>query len=218
MANGGHIRAEQPKNELQFNCPETMVPHLKKVLEGEYDIPLTEADVEGEPLTVLDIGANCGAFTVFAKLKWPNCRVTAYEPLFANYEFFKFNTQRFVHVTSYMAAVGDPERDRLYFGKHNLGECSQYQAHEQTDEFVDIEVKEPHTILESHHIVKLDCEGAEVYILSRLDLSQTKYVMFEYHSERNRIACDAILASKGFVLYSINVTAVGYGVAKYQAA
>jgi len=116
MAQGGHIRAEEPKNELQFNCPSEMVPHLKKVLEGEYDIPLTEADVENEPLTVLDIGANCGAFTVFAKLKWPNCHVTAYEPLFANYTFFRFNTQRLVHVTSYMAAVGDPDRNKLYFG------------------------------------------------------------------------------------------------------
>ena len=59
-------------------------------------------------------------------------------------------------------------------------------------------------------------KGAEVYILARLNLLDTKYVMFEYHSERNRMACNAILTQQGFALLEMNVTSVGYGVAKYQ--
>jgi len=217
MASGGHIRAEEPKNERQFHCPTEMVTHLEKVLKGEYNLPITEADVESEPLTVLDVGANCGAFTVFAKMKWPNCKVSSFEPLPANFEYLRANTEGLKDVTLFMYALGDPERNRLYLGKHNPGECSQYQSFEQKDEYVQIDVIKPEK-LDSFDIVKLDCEGAEVYNLARLDLSQTKYVMFEYHSERNRRACDEIMFSNGFVLYSIDVTSVGYGVAKYQAA
>lgn len=216
MAMGGAVRAEEPTNERQFNCPTGMVPHLGKVLKGEYDIPYTEADAEGEPLSVLDVGANCGAFTVFAKLRWPNCMVDAYEPLPSNFEFLVANTQDLTRVSRHMKAVGDPNRDKLYLGKHNVGENSQYQGNEQTDEYVDIDVVRPDDLL-SYDIVKLDCEGAEVYILARLNLLDTKYVMFEYHSERNRIACDGILTAQGFALIEMNVTSVGYGVAKYQA-
>jgi FkbM family methyltransferase len=165
----------------------------------------------------LDIGANCGAFTVFAKLKWPNCEIDAYEPLEANYEYLLANTQDLKGVTRFQSAVGDPNRDKLYLGKHNVGENSQYpNGREQTDEYVEIDVVEPHNLV-SYDIVKLDCEGAEVYILARLDLSETRYVMFEYHNERNRIACDGILVQQGFALLEMNVTSIGYGVAKYQA-
>ena len=216
MASGGHIRAEEPKNDRQFLCPDGMVGHLKKVLEGEYNIPYNEADAEGRSLLVLDVGANCGAFTVYAKLKWPNCEIDAYEPLEANYEFLVANTQDLKGVTRFQSAVGDPTRDKLYLGKHNVGENSQYQSNEQVDEYVEIDVVEPENLV-SYDIVKLDCEGAEVYILARLDLSETRYVMFEYHSERNRMACDAILTQQGFALLEMNVTSVGYGVAKYQA-
>ena len=216
MAQGGHIRAEEPKNNRQFLCPDGMVGHLKKVLEGEYSIPYNEADTEGRSLLILDVGANCGAFTVYAKLRWPNCEIDAYEPLEANYEFLVANTQDLKNVRLHKKAVGDLFRNKLYLGKNNVGENSQYQGNEQTDEYVHIDVADP-SDLPSYHIVKLDCEGAEVYILARLDLSETKYVMFEYHSERNRIACDAILTQQGFALLEMNVTSVGYGVAKYEA-
>ena len=216
MASGGHIRAEEPKNDRQFLCPDGMVGHLKKVLEGEYSIPYNETDAEGRSLLVLDVGANCGAFTVYAKLRWPNCKIDAYEPLEANYEFLVANTQDLKNVRLHKKAVGDPFQNKLYLGKHNVGENSQYQGNEQADEYVEIDVAEPESLV-SYDIVKLDCEGAEVYILARLDLSWTKYVMFEYHSERNRIACDGILTAQGFALIEMNVTSVGYGVAKYQA-
>ena len=40
--------------------------------------------------------------------------------------------------------------------------------------------------------------------------------MFEYHSEANRRACDEIMEDNGFTLIGLDVTAQGYGVAKYQ--
>ena len=208
MASGGGIR--QP--DRQFTCPEEMLPHLKKTLEGEYGVPW-EAD---KPCLVLDVGANCGAFTVWARLAWPNSEVDAYEPNPDMYRFLLANTEGLGGITPHQSAVGDVDLDKLFLGKHNPGESSQYQnGVEQTDESIEIEVVEPDTLL-SYDIVKLDCEGAETYILPRLDLTQTKFVMFEYHSEQKRRLCDQVMADNGFTLIGITATAIGYGVAKYQ--
>jgi FkbM family methyltransferase len=212
MASGGHIRAEEPESNRQFFCPEEMLPHLRKTLEGEYAVPW-DKDIG---CLVLDVGANCGAFTVWAKLAWPRCEIDAYEPNPEMAKYLKGNTRDLDGVTVFESAVGDPKLDKLYFGKFNQGESSQYQnGTEQTDDFIEIEVTEPESLL-SYDIVKLDCEGAESYILARMDLSQTTFVMYEYHSEQHRRFCDEILCNNGFKLIYHNCTSVGYGVAKYQ--
>lgn len=212
MAVGGAIRAEEPKEGRQFFCPDEMLPHISKVFDGEYAVPW-EA---GKPCLVLDVGANCGAFTVWAKLSWPKCEVDAYEPNPEMVKFLTKNIEGLEGVTVHESAVGDPEKDKLYLGKHNPGESSQYpNGSEQTDDFIEIEVTDPESLL-SYDIVKLDCEGAESYILARLDLSQTKFVMYEYHSEHARRFCDEVLSASGFTLIYHQCTSIGYGVAKYQ--
>ena len=212
MAVGGMIRDEEPKAGRQFVCPEEMIPHLTKTLEGEYAVPW---DAES-PCLVLDVGANCGAFTVWAKLSWPKCEVDAYEPNPEMVKFLKSNISGLEGVTVHESAVGDPERDKLYLGKYNPGEGSQYYTElGQTEDTIEIEVTDPESLL-SYDIVKLDCEGAESYILARLDLSQTKFVMYEYHSEHARRFCDEVLSASGFTLIYHQCTSIGYGVAKYQ--
>ena len=207
MAAGGHIRQE----DRQFNFPTVMGPHIEKVLHGEYAVPWDR----DKPCLVLDVGANCGAFAVWAKLSWPLAEIDCYEPNPDMVKYLKENTAGLDNITIHVEAVGDSERDKLYLGKHNPGECSQYLGNEQIDDAIEIDVVEPDTLL-SYDIVKLDCEGAETYILPRLDLTQTKFVMFEYHSEQKRRLCDQVMADNGFTLIGIQATAIGYGVAKYQ--
>jgi len=43
-----------------------------KILAGGYDIPMLE--LKGE-LKILDIGANVGAFSMWAAQKWPGCQI-----------------------------------------------------------------------------------------------------------------------------------------------
>ena len=212
MANGGHIQWHDKPNQgqRQFDFPESMRPHIKKVLEGEYDIPWSG------PGLCLDVGANVGAFTVFAKMKWPEIEVDAFEPNPEMVKLLRKNVEGMEKVTVHESAVGDPDLNKLYLGKHNPGESSQYHnGLEQTDTTIEIEVTEPEALL-SYDIVKLDCEGAESYILARLDLSQTKFVMYEYHSEKDRRFCDEVMAHNGLSLIYHHCTSVGYGVAKYQ--
>jgi len=53
-----------------------MRPHAEKVLAGEYAAPV---DFQNPP-RVLDIGANVGAFTLWANQTWPGAAVIGYEP------------------------------------------------------------------------------------------------------------------------------------------
>jgi FkbM family methyltransferase len=208
MANGGHIRQAE---ERQFNMPTVMKPHIEKVLAGEYSVPWDK----DKPCLVLDIGANCGAFAIWAKLSWPMAEIDCYEPNPDMVKYLRENLAGLDRISIYESAVGDSDRDKLYLGKHNPGECSQYLGNEQLDDAIEIDVVEPDNLL-SYDIVKLDCEGAESYILARLDLSQTKFVMFEYHSENDRRFCDEIMWHHAFTLIELKVTSQGYGVAKYQ--
>lgn len=208
MAMGGDIRSEERK----FHFPDKMGPHIQKVMQGEYSVPWDKE----LPCLVLDVGANCGSFAVWAKLSWPKAEIDAYEPNPEMVDYLRENIRGLDGITVHESAVGDPDLDRLYLGKYNPGEASQYHnGTEQTDEFIEIEVTDPESLL-SYDIVKLDCEGAESYILARLDLTQTTFVMFEYHSEKDRRFCDEVLSMSGFTLIGMNVTSRGYGVAKYQ--
>jgi len=208
MASGGEIRQTQ----IMFECPEDMNLHVEKVLKGEYAIPVDAS----RAWTVLDIGGNCGAFALWAKTVWPQSKVTSYEPYKPNAQYFRNNLKYFQDVNLVEAAVGDINRKKLYLGKHNCGECSQSpNGTEQTDEYVEIDVIEPAT-LPSYEIVKIDAEGAESYILPRLDLNLTEFVMLEYHGEQNRRAADEVMAREKFALIECHVTSRGYGIVKYQ--
>jgi hypothetical protein len=59
--------------ELEF--PAAMESSLREVLEGEYDAPYF-----GDRLTIVDVGANVGSFSLWADLRWPQSTIHAYEP------------------------------------------------------------------------------------------------------------------------------------------
>ena len=52
--------------------------HVNLVLRGEYALP-PGYRVE-PPVRVLDIGANVGAFAIWARQQWPGCELDCYEP------------------------------------------------------------------------------------------------------------------------------------------
>ena len=56
---------------LQLKCPPNMVPHIRKLFEGEYDVPYNK-----ERPVILDIGANIGGFAAWATQRWKIALVT----------------------------------------------------------------------------------------------------------------------------------------------
>lgn len=192
-----------------------MLPHFYEVVAGRYDVPL-----EINAPVILDIGANVGAFTVWASHRWLNSRIYAYEPIRSNYELLQKNIrEKSVEtlVTLINKAVGwsDSGTMRMRLGKNNCGEASFYDLGEQLDVFEDVDSIQA-SELPKANIVKIDTEGCEVPILRELDLSAAKAVMLEFHRVEDRKLIDDFLTTRhAFTLIKCYIHRVDRGVLKY---
>jgi FkbM family methyltransferase len=165
---------------------------FEEVFEGEYDVPLVTA-----PASVLDIGANEGAFSAWASEKWPQASVIAFEPMRENADLFRKNLAGRANVKLSQLAVGSDQPLRFFYGKFNSGECSKYDLGDQSKDWAEVPAI-PATDLPSCEFVKVDAEGMESEILTGLDLSKTKAVVFEYHANESHEALTAFLKERGF--------------------
>lgn len=198
-----------------FQCPENMRPHLAHVFAGEYDIPISFPE---KPPVVLDLGANCGAFTLWALKRWPGCTVHAYEPQREAFEMLARNVSVVAAppggrtVNLHRQAVGDPSQHTLFHGLNNQGEASLNRGgcrdYKNTE---DVEVIGPGALPEAH-IVKMDIEGSEAVVVAGLKFAPIA-IMLEYHNETWRRAIDAMLHS--YTLAGSAVYDPGRGISKY---
>jgi FkbM family methyltransferase len=169
------------------------LPGVGEVFSGQYDFP---ARVHG-PCLVLDIGANCGAFALWARLRWPHSTVICYEPHPEIFEYLRHNTAfRDSNITVVQAAVGDPALTQLHPGLdtrlcssfHDIGRQAGFGASDHPVNPVHPVVVLPPEKLPRANIIKIDTEGSEAYILEHLTFTPDLLVV-EYHTEdlRNRV-------------------------------
>jgi FkbM family methyltransferase len=188
-----------------------MRPHVAKVLEGEYDLPV-HLDLIEPPRRVLDIGANVGAFTAWARWRWPEAEIVAFEPVPENFEIFELNHENDARVFRNSHAVFGESGERvLRLGAHNQGEASAYDLGEQGDEVITVQAIDAQ-FLESADFVKIDAEGAEVEILQAMELSEVKVVALEWHGRQRREECAGILWSADFRCEGNSMSAADRGV------
>lgn len=199
-----------------FKCPKDMWPHLQPILNGiEYDVPIYNADV---PFRILDLGANIGAFSVWASYRWPGCQIHAYEPHPETFKTLTTNMSHYPNVSCHEWGVGTttPSGMRaLLEGENNIGEASFYVTGVTKGTGIHVEVKDPLTLPEAD-ILKMDIEGCEVEVLEPLIHSGRKFlaVMFEYHRINDRRILDVLL--NDYVLTGAKVIDVkGRGVCRY---
>jgi len=162
-----------------FECPPDCLDTLREAT-TEYDFGIIFAN----PPTILDIGANTGAFSRFAQSKWPGARIVAYEPNPEIFDYLCRNFKDFPGVIPVNAAVGNPSLDRLFLGKKTRLTCSQYFNGHQSEESIPIRVVPPHELGECD-LMKVDVEGAEGYVIENLT-KLPHYLLCEYHDEENR--------------------------------
>lgn len=193
--------------------PESMRNHVIKIFDGEYDIPMK---FNGSP-NIVDIGANIGAFTVWAAERW-NAKVIAIEPNKANFEILQINTaflgDRVGLINS--AVRADKSNNKLYDGKNNCGECSFFKGDEQLDTFTEVDIITPLELPPNIDILKIDTEGCELEILLELLKLQMrpKAILLEYHSEKDRRAIDTLL-EPFYTMWASISEMPGFGVVKY---
>ncbi len=174
-----------------------MQPHVEKVLAGEYDLPYQYA-ADATCRTILDIGANVGAFAAWANFRWPGSTIYCYEPLAANFEMLRDNLAPLTNVTLVNKAVGNPENRKLFLGKNNCGENSFFDLGEQSTDFAEVTTLHP-AELPPASILKIDTEGSEWDILSRLDRIDYDVILLEYHDEGIRRRIDGLLSDYSLV-------------------
>jgi FkbM family methyltransferase len=188
--------------KAKFSCPQSMVPHARKVLAGEYDVP----GFDMRAPRVLDIGANVGAFAIWAMHKWPECEVTCYEPHPENIAILRPNLhQGHPSIPTIVgAAVFADGQLELHEGRSNCGEHSLWRGPEQSEEWITVPGVSP-THLEETDFLKVDAEGAELGILAGyLHLETVKAVALETHSVRDAHIIRILLADVGLTLVSEN--------------
>lgn len=155
---------------------------VQSVLDGSYDIPGLEFD---PPPVVIDIGANIGAFSVYAAQRWPGATIHAYEPHPDHVALMKQNVAG-LNVDVSEVAVTEPDKDgqtiKLFDGKHNPGERSIRQMGEQLETSTDVLALSAGR-LPPCDVLKIDTEGCEVEILEAYPWLHTiKALMLEWHS------------------------------------
>ena len=183
--------------------------HVQKVLGGEYEVPYRAT----RPV-ILDIGANVGSFAAWALKRWPGAHVHCYEPLPDNFALLKKN------LGSTQGAVDQleqfrhrrPEPKNLYLGRNNCGEASFYDVGEQSKTTVEVETRAP-SVLPKANIMKIDTEGSEIDILSRMMSLDFDVIMLEYHSEANRRKIEELLTD--FFLVGGEIRSLHRGTLKY---
>lgn len=120
-------------------------------------------------MTVVDIGANIGYYTILAAEKiGPAGHIIAFEPEPQNFSLLKKNVtvNDVKNASLFQKAVSDREsKIKLYLAAENMGDHRIYDP-SGTREFVEIEAIVLDDFLESHglkpDIIKMDIQGAEL--------------------------------------------------------
>ena len=180
---------------------------------AEYDLEMAPA-----PGTVLDIGANIGAFVLRARAQWPKATIRCYEPVMENYRALVKNISSCPKIRAYRFAVRSfGGADKIFIGDRGVT-CGFYRLGRQTDATEKVMCVDAAKI-PSAELVKIDTEGCEVEIVSRLagapDFSKTRAVVVEYHRREDRLRLTTLLREKGFTLVEEKAGSKTHGVLKF---
>jgi FkbM family methyltransferase len=163
--------------------------------------------------TVVDVGANVGAASVYFATAYPDAQVYALEPGSSPLLLLRQNVEPLRNVNVFPFALHSSEKTLpLFHGKNDCVESSLSSSTRTSSESEQIRLVGASQFLSQHGIdkvdvLKIDTEGCEVPILRSLAnyLPEVKVLYVEYHSERDRRLIDEILAET-HVLWRGHVT------------
>ena len=185
--------------------PNNMISHVGKIFSGEYAVGAMK-----EPY-IIDIGANVGGFAVWAHEYFERPKIDCYEPIKANYELLRQNTEG-TDIAIRNIAIGSEDGERqMYYGLHNCGEASMFAGEEQSKEGELVKVMSAKH-LPPCDIIKIDTEGAEIEILENL-VNFPVIFLIEFHSAFNRRRIDQLL--EDYTLIECTMRGWNYGILKY---
>lgn len=123
------------------------------------------------PDIIIDIGANIGFFSIYARMHYPIARIVAIEPCKETYNYLLQNTQG-LNIETYNMALGNNEK--LYLNYKISTGCNMFdeKTESKTNEYCDSKSLDKIfeilkiDINKSIYFIKVDCEGGEKYLLN----------------------------------------------------
>jgi FkbM family methyltransferase len=167
--------------------------YVTQVLLGEYLLPEL-VDIK----TVLDIGANVGAFAMWARQMWPECELDCYEPMPETFDALRHNLRELKGVRGHRYAVTEIESPVMRKGVNTSGEDSIHDLGCQGEPTVPVRTIRPGDLPHAE-FVKIDTEGCEVEIVRGiLQAWKPKAFALEWHSYADRITLRRTLRNAGY--------------------
>ncbi|MDR3291085.1 MAG: FkbM family methyltransferase [Methanobrevibacter sp.] len=169
---------------------------------------------QGNGELIIDVGANIGDSTLYFANK--GYRVLAFEPIKETFEKAKLNIdlnedlKDKINIVNKGIAYKNGEV-KIYFSKDKFNEysglSSTYREGKNYELFEVISVESMLKEYEvSPYILKMDCEGCEVDIILKSDLTMFKEIYFEYHPFKKGMEVEPLiekLKNDGFKLERI---------------
>ena len=207
-----------------FKIPTSAHPRTREVCEylsrqvfgdaetlGEYDSPELPS-FENFPPAVIDVGAGWGAFSVWARKKWPGCGIFCYEPHDAAADVLVANTSGNPLVGSVAlvrAAVTTDPAPRMNgaedWGAHHIS---------TVDDTCAWPVRGIHPrVLPPCDVLKMDCEGSETEVMEHYPhLATCRALLIEFHTVEKRARVTGVALEAGFVRVKAAPENASYGV------
>lgn len=159
---------------------------------------------KGRIRKILDLGAHIGAATLYFHCHYPEARITALEPHPEYAKILRRNLAANNVKAEFIEAAYVVNKDRKDFrtafvanGKH--GPCSSYVTSFDGNHGIEVQTLNPQTLfLQNYDLVKIDIEGGEDSIFSKLPRKiweDIAIIYVEYHDAYTRHVIDDALRS-----------------------
>ncbi|MGE5517058.1 MAG: FkbM family methyltransferase [Bacteroidota bacterium] len=198
-----------------------MEDFVRSILGGqEYELPNPPG---WRPSVVVDVGANVGAFSIYCRSRFPGIAVYAFEPMAEAFSYAERNLAPFPGMTVNHLGLSDRDHSAvLHHGRDRPSQSSLFAARQCGETSETVTLADAATTLERSgvtaiSILKVDTEGCEVPILSRLApwLPSTDLVHLEYHNDHDRRVLDGLMADAGHILWRARAVRPHVGNAAY---
>jgi len=140
---------------------------------------------------IIDVGANIGAFAVFAKSLFPESRIICIEPMADNFEVLKKNAGDFACLEYGAISNTNRKLTMYHFGSEASACHSIYSGDVKGSTPVQVNGISFESLVNKYKIekvnfLKMDCQGAEFIIIpsiSRSILKKIDYIALEIHNK-----------------------------------
>jgi FkbM family methyltransferase len=199
----------ESRNRLSLRTPNGEVPftvfgtkdgasHATSILEGH---TYPRMGFLQNVKTVVDVGANVGAASLFFALSFPQANIFAFEPFPDAYRLMVENLSRFPQIRTFGFGLLDREtRAPMFVSEHDPVTNSISKSSLNSNRSQEIVLREAMAVLtelnlDTIDILKIDTEGCEVPILRSLKplLPRVRAIYLEYHDDADRSRIDSIL-------------------------